>query len=42
MTLNIDFHPLLLDGVQVRVKDKLEFLRVPPPTKAERLCRYIA
>ena len=31
----IHFHLLVLDGVYVRVKDRLEFRRVAPPTKAE-------
>jgi len=35
LNLNIHFHLLVLDGVYVRVKDQLEFRRVPPPTKAE-------
>ena len=32
---HIHFHLLALDGVYVRVKDQLEFQRVPPPTKLE-------
>ncbi len=32
---HIHFHLLALDGVYVRVKDRLEFRRVPPPRKAE-------
>ncbi len=35
LNLNIHFHLLVLDGVYVRVKDRLEFRRVPPPRKAE-------
>ncbi|MGH8135082.1 MAG: hypothetical protein ACRER4_01945 [Steroidobacteraceae bacterium] len=31
----LHFHLLLLDGVYVRVKDTLDFRRVPPPTKSE-------
>jgi len=35
LNLNIHFHLLVLDGVYVRSNDRLEFRRVPPPTKAE-------
>ena len=35
LNLNIHFHLLVLDGVCVRVKDNLEFRRVPLPTKPE-------
>jgi hypothetical protein len=35
LNLNIHFHLLVLDGVYVRGNDRLEFRRVPPPTKAE-------
>ena len=33
--LNIHFHLLVLDGVYLRNHDRLEFRRVPPPTRAE-------
>ena len=35
LNLNIHFNLLMLDGVYVRSHDRLEFHRVPPPTKAE-------
>ena len=35
LNLNIHFHLLVLDGAYVRGHDRLEFHRVPPPTKAE-------
>ncbi len=35
LNLNTHFHLLAPDGVYVRGNDRLEFRRVPPPTKAE-------
>ena len=35
LNLNIHFHLLVLDAVYVRSHDRLEFRRVPPPTRAE-------
>ena len=35
LNLNIHFHLLVLDGAYVRSNHRLEFLRVPPPAKAE-------
>jgi len=35
LNLNIHFHLLVLDGVYIRNNDRLEFRRVPPPTKTE-------
>jgi hypothetical protein len=35
LNLNIHFHLLVLDGAYVRSSDRLEFRRVPPPTRAE-------
>jgi hypothetical protein len=35
LNLNIHFHLLVLDGVYLRDHDRLEFRRVPPPTRAE-------
>ena len=35
LNLNIHFHLLVLDGVYIRNNDRLEFRRVPPPTKTD-------
>jgi len=35
LNLNIHFHLLVLDGVYIRNNDRLEFRRMPPPTKTD-------